>query len=221
MKTLQKLAGMFAMLSLGALSSPAAGHTYNLPNLASGNWNTADQRQSGNYQIGFNAQRPLSQAAYFEFNLDPAKGKHITSANMLIIGSTDYHISVSRHDPAAPLDLFKVGIRPMDIGANSVSQIVTGNNISGLYKNQVRILASADNGFAWLSDGLHTGVRIDAFHFEATGAARPRLQDAVNAGGLFVMIAADRFDIGNDGANYIWGSTSFNSGTQLQIITSD
>jgi hypothetical protein len=43
----------------------------------------------------------------------------------------------------------------------------------------------------------------------------------VNAGGLFVMFAVDRFDTGNDGANYIWGSTSFNSGNQLQIITSD
>jgi hypothetical protein len=43
----------------------------------------------------------------------------------------------------------------------------------------------------------------------------------VNAGGLFVMFANDRFDNGNDGQNYIWGSTSFTTGNQLQIITSN
>ena len=72
-----------------------------------------------------------------------------------------------------------------------------------------------------MKEGLHTGQRFGAFHYESTGQRGPRLQNAVNAGGLFVMFAADRFDSRNDGENYIWGNTSFNSGNQLQIITSN
>lgn len=222
MKTIPQLSGIVAMLCLGAVSAQAAGHTYNLNNLASGNWNDIDQRQSNNYQIGFRASRPHIQGAYFEYDLTPAKGKHISNANMLIIGSTDFHISdVWPNAPTGQTQhQFKVGIAPMTISRNSVSQIVSGNNIPLLYHYQVGG-PNNDNGYAWVKEGLHTGQRFDAWHYEGNGTRGPRLQNAVTAGGLFVMLAGDRFDTGNDGQNYIWGSTAFNSGNQLQIITSD
>jgi hypothetical protein len=101
-----------------------------------------------------------------------------------------------------------------------VSQIVTGNNIAGLFNSQSGN-AQNDNGYGWVTNGLHPGFRFDAWTYEGRGTRGPRLQDAVNAGGLFVIFANDRFDNGNDGQNYIWGSTSFTTGNQLQIITSN
>ena len=216
---------MVAMLCLGAASVQAAGHTYNLNNLASGNWNINNVRTANNYQIGFSTEHPAIQAAYFEFDLTPAKGKTVTGANLLITGSTDYHISVfwPKHAGSPPQHWFKVGQAAMNIAKASVSQIVTGNNIANLYHYQCDDNQNADGGYVWVSDGLHTGVRFDCFHYESlTPPQAPvRIQPAVNAGGTFVIWSRDRFDTGNDGENYIWGSTSFQSGNQMQIITSN
>jgi hypothetical protein len=194
--------------------------TYDLPCLASGNWNTANQRQDDNYQIGFSTEQPIEQAAYFLYDLTPVQGQTIVTANMLIIGSTDYHISTfwPNHQGSPPQVWFKVGIVPQTVSRNSVDEIVNGDNIPGLYTGQIGSNAN-DNGYAWVMDGLHEGVRFDAWHYEGTGHRPPRLQDAVNAGGLFVMWAADRFDNANDGENYIWGSTAFDAGNQLRIVT--
>jgi hypothetical protein len=222
MKSTNKLAGAVTAAALLCGASGALAATYNLANLASGNWSNQNVRTSNLYLIGFNAQHPNEQGAYFEFNLTPLQGKRISSANMLIIGSTDYHISdIWPNHPAGTTEhQFKVGIAPQNVGSDSVSQIVTGNNIANLYNNQVGN-SQNDNGYGWVTDGLHPGFRFDAWHYESTGQRGPRLQNAVNAGGLFVMLAGDRFDASNDGQNYIWGSTSFNTGNQLQIITSN
>ena len=222
MKTLLNLSGAIAMLCLGATSIQAAGHTYNLPNIASGNWNTNNVRTANNYQLGFSAELPVLQGAYYEFDLTPARGKTITGASLLIIGSTDYHISDvwTGHPAGQTTHQFKVGVAAMTVSLNSVSQIVTGNNIARLYHNQVGG-PNNDSGYGWVTDGLHPGFRFDAWHYEGTHQRAPRLQNAVNAGGLFVMLVGDRFDSGNDGENYIWGGTSFNAGNQLQIITSN
>ena len=224
MKNSKPLVGALTVASLlgGASGALAAGHTYNLTNLASGNWNNQNVRTANLYLIGFNVQHPNEQGAYFEFDLTPCQGKTITSANMLVIGSTDYHISdVWTGHPAWTTEhQFKVGCAPMSTGSDSVSQIVTANNIANLYHDQVGG-PNNDNGYGWVTDGLHPGFRFDAWTYEGRGTRGPRLQNAVNAGGLFVMLMGDRFDSGNDGQNYIWGSTSFNTGNQLQIITSN
>jgi hypothetical protein len=212
-----------AALCIGAAYAQAAGNTYNLNNLASGNWNILNQRTANNYQIGFSTEHPNIQAAYFEYDLTPAKGKTVTGANLLIIGSTDYHISTfwPNHPGSPPQVWFKVGVAAMNVNRATVSQIVTGNNIANLYHYQCDANQNPDGGYVWVKDGLHQGVRFDAFHYESTGKAPPRIQNAVNAGGDFVMWSCDRFDSGNDGENYIWGSTAFNSGNQFQIITSN
>src|ERR1700733_14765598 len=92
MKTIGKLSGAVAILCLGAISIQAAGNTYNLTPIASGTWNSAGIRSSANYQIGYSTELPNEQACYFEYNLTPLKGKTVTSANLLIVGSTDYNI---------------------------------------------------------------------------------------------------------------------------------
>ena len=210
-----------AVLCLG-ITSLQAQVTHDLDCLASGNWNTANQRQADIYQIGFSTERPTEQAAYFLYDLTPVQGKTISTANMLIIGSTDYHISTfwPNHPGSPPQVWFKVGITPQTVSRNSVDQITNGDNISGLYSGQIGS-SNNDNGYRWVTDGLHPGVRFDAWHYESTHQRPPRLQNAVTAGGLFVMWAADRFDNGNDGENYVWGSTVFDSGNQLRIVTTN
>jgi len=221
MKTKQHLStgvAAVSLLCLGVANLQAAGHTYHLANLASGNWNDLNQRQANSYQIGFSTGRPHKQAAYFEFDLTPAKGKTVTDCNLLIVGSTDYHISSVF--PSTPPLQFKVGIGAQSPLATpfSVSQITTGNNIPNLYL-YCATQRNPDLGFRRLTDGLHQGVTFDAFHFDSTQGHR--IQAAVNAGGNYVLWARDDFDGGNDGQNYIWGSTAFNAGNILNITTSD
>src|SRR6185312_15407638 len=122
MKYIQKLSGVVAALCLGAAGVQAS--TFNLNNLASGNWNDLNQRQANNYQIGFSTERIRSQAAYFEYDLTPAKGKTVTGANLLIIGSTDYDIGAfwPGHAGSPPQHWFKVGIAAMNVSRDSVSQ---------------------------------------------------------------------------------------------------
>ena len=207
-----------AVLCLGAVSVQAA--TFNLNNIASGNWNDQNARTANSYLIGFNAQHPHISAAYFEYNLDPAKGRNVTGANLLIVGSTDYHISTfwPGHAGSPPQNWFKVGTSPQAPGGHNftVSQITTGNNIANLYHYCCTENQNGDLGYAWVSDGLHAGQRFDAFHY-----TNSRFQTAVNAGGNYVLWTRDRFDDSNDGQNYIWGSTAFHSGNQLQITTSN
>src|SRR5215472_12459558 len=138
MKTkLRVMSGTVALVAaafcIGA-AMQASGTTYNLNDLASGNWNILNQRTANNYQIGFSTEHPNIQAAYFEYNHDSLKCKTVTAANLLIIGSTDYHISTfwPNHPGSPPQVWFKVGVAAMNVSRASVSQIVTGNNIANL-----------------------------------------------------------------------------------------
>lgn len=190
--------------------------TFQLTALASGNWNSAGVRTSGNYQIGHSNQLPDQQVAYFEFNFAPVQGRTVTAAFVLIPGSTDYNIEVV-YPSRCPGPCWKIGIRPQ--GSSSTEEIVSGNNN--------RVLASAalgnqndDIGYNWLEDGLHLGVEFDAYTYRQQG-----LQNQVNAGGLQVLWAADDFDGGESNLssgvcpacpggfeNYIWGGTGYNTG---------
>jgi len=210
-----------SLLCLGVANLQAAGHTYHFANLASGNWNDLNQRQANSYQIGFSTGRPHKQAAYFEFDLTPAKGKTVTDCNLLIVGSTDYHISSVGPINGVFTNKFRVGI-----GAQSrldtpfsVSQITTGNNIPNLYRDCGTPFYNEDLGYHLLTEGLHQGTLFDAFHFDSERGHR--IQAAVNAGGKYILWARSENDNGNDGVNYIWGSTAFNAGNILNITTSD
>jgi len=166
-----------SLLCLGVANLPAAGHTYHFANLASGNWNDLNQRQANSYQIGFSTGRPHKQAAYFEFDLTPVKGKTVTGCNLLIVGSTDYHISSVGNLNGVITNVVRVGIGAQSPLATpfSVSQITTGNNIPNLYRDCGTSFYNPNLGYRNLADGLHQGVTFDAFHFESTGQKR-RLQ---------------------------------------------
>lgn len=228
MISIKKLSGIVAVSCIGAASALAAGHTYVLNNLASGNWNTQNARTANSYLIGYNAQHPNEQAAYFEYDFTPAKGKTVNGCSLQIQGSTDYSINCYWPNPdnGNPSHIqFKVGSCGMNISKASVSQIVTGNNIANLYHYQADPNQNPDGGYIWVADGLHKGVSFDAFHYESTKQAPPRIQNAVNAGGDFVIWSCDRYDKNQAGqtvpVNYIWGSTGFLSGNTCTITTSN
>lgn len=205
----------------------ATTNTFRLPALASGNWNSAGIHTVGNYQIGHSTQDPDQQAAYFEFNLDPVKGRKLVSASVLIPGSTDYNIEVTypKKCPGNNTPCFKIGIAPQ--GAVSTSEIVSSssNHNTNVFLQGNDVHQNQDLGYAWVEDGVHKGLAFDAAHYN-----NARLQDEINAGGDWVFWARDVFDSGeknmSNGAcpacpggveNYVWGNTS-NTGIFL-IIT--
>jgi hypothetical protein len=211
----------------GESAQPVNTTTFHLPALASGNWSSAGVHTVGNYQIGHSVELPHQQAAYFEFNLDPVKGKTLVSANVLIPGSTDYNIEVV-YPPKCPgtnVPCFKIGIAPQ--GNLTTDQIVSpsSNHDVNVYLNGADPNRNQDLGYLWVEDGLHKGVTFDAGHYNPA-----RLQHEMAVGGNWVFWAVDRFDNGerdlSNGIcpacpggfeNYVWGSTSFTTGIVLDI----
>lgn len=202
--------------------------TFKLPVIASGNWNSAGVHTTGEYQVGHSVEHPDQQAAYFEFNLDPVKGKMLVSATITVIGSTDFNIEVV--DAArCPGPCFKVGFAPQ--GTETLEAIVspTSNNSTSIYLSGGDPNRNQDLGYAWVEDGLHKGLAFDADHYNNV-----RLQDEINTGGDWVFWARDEFDSGeknvSDGAcpdcpggveNYIWGGTAFNPAIFATITVED
>jgi hypothetical protein len=218
MISMKKLSSVVAMLCLGAASVPAA--VTDMTAITCGTWNSAGTHESGtSYQIGVNPKAPNMQEAYFEFNLNPVKGVKVTSCGILIPGSTDYDITAywGNPDNGNPTHTqFKVGTTSQ--GASSLNTILTGNNSTTVYNNAV---ADSDLGYDWVANGLHSGLVFDAWHYESTGAHAPDVQNAVNAGGNYIFWCLDRYNKTQSGAectdNYIWGSTSYNTGIILEI----
>jgi hypothetical protein len=230
MKITKQLAGalLAATLCGGAVSVQAAGHTYNIAAITSGNWNDKGVRGSTtdgtptDYQIGFSTELPNEQCAYFEFDLDPAKGKTVTAAGVLIPGSNDYNITSywANPDNGNPSHTqFKVGVSPQ--GSDTLSQVLTGNNSTTIYLDGGGDAnRNADLGYEWVGNGLHKGEVFDCFHYTPS-----RFQNEVNSGGDWIMWSSDRYDFMQNGQlgpeNYIWGSTSYNTGIILEITTSN
>jgi len=236
MKNIGKLSGAVALLCLGVISAQAAGHTYNLSPITMGTWNSAGIRSSANYQIGYSSELPNEQACYFEYDLTPLKGKTVTSANLLIVGSTDYNILSywGNPDNGNPSHIqFKVRCAAQCNPAYPITlaEMPTGNNSVTTWVNMQDFNRNTDLGYGWVANGLHPGTRFDCFHYESVGIGEggkkvgPWLQDEVNAGGDWCAVTYDGYDLNQAGQrpseNYIWGSTSFNSGNQFQIFTSN
>jgi hypothetical protein len=176
-----------------------------------GTWNAAGKHTVGSYQIGYSAELPTTQAAYFIFDLTSVKGRVVTANNITIPGTTDFHITGEwpNHPAGAPAIQFKAGMTPQNVAANSVSQIINGDNNPSLYHNAVK---EQDLGYGWVPDGVHKGKAFDAFHFNPA-----RLQALVNTGGLVAFWAIDRADINAGAENYLWGHSSCNAGITLNI----
>ena len=230
----QVLSGLAAGLLLcgGVTLVRAAGHAFALTAITSGNWNSVGIHDPTTlYQIGYSFQRTNEQIAYFEFNLTPAQGLTYTNANILIPGSTDYSINSywanpDNHDGPGGSNTnhiqFKVGIRPL-CNTNypeTLNEILTGNNNSSLYVNVEDANRNQDLGYGWVPDGFHFGERFDLSTYNTY-----RFQNALNAGGNYILWAADDVDTVSNGSyaaeNYIWGSTSYSTNIILYINTSN
>jgi hypothetical protein len=236
--TFKPLSGLaVAMLTCLGATVAHAQHTYMLTAITCGNWNSSGIHDPTTlYEIGYSFTRPAEQIAYYEFNLTPAMGKTVSSANILIPGSTDYAINSywanpdNNDGPGGTNNdhiQFKVGVRPMSSTGypETLNTILTGNNNKSLYTNVDDPNRNPDLGYGWVPNGFHFGTVFDAFHYESTGQVGPYLQDAVNAGGDYILWAADDVDTTENGSyaleNYIWGSTSYNTGIILTINTSN
>jgi hypothetical protein len=221
MKTMHKLAiGMAAALLCFGTASIQAG-TYNLTAITSGNWNGAGNHDPTTlYQVGFNLQHPNGQIAYFEFDLDPAKGKTYTLGLITIPGSEDYRITTdwSGHPTGQQSNQFKAGIRPI-CNTNypiSLNTILTATHDNNLYINANDGNRNQDLGYEWVKDGFHFGQE---FGFSTYNTQR--FQYLLNQGGDTVLWAVDEFDTGTTNENYIWGSTSYNTNIVAHITTSN
>lgn len=188
-----------------------AATVFHLPSITCGTWNAAGKHTVGSYQIGYSAELPVKQAAYFIFDLTSIRGRVVTANNITIPGTTDFHITGDwpNRPAGAPVHQFKAGMTPQNVAANSVNQITTGNNNTSIYNNVIR---EQNLGYGWVPDGLHRGMAFDAFHFNPA-----RLQALVNTGGLVAFWAVDRADINAGSENYIWGNSSCNAGIVMNI----
>jgi hypothetical protein len=215
-----------ALLCLSATQVQAQ-HQYNITAITCGNWNSAGIHDPTTlYEIGYSYTRPNAQIAYFEFNLTPAMGKTYTTAHLTIPGSTDYSINDYWVTPTEnnlnDHFQFKVGIRPMcNTGyPETLTEILTGNNNGSLFTNVHDPNRNQDLGYGWVMDGFHFGEGFDMSTFNPS-----RFQAALNAGGDYILWAADDYDVNQAGnappENYIWGSTSYNTGIILTINTSN
>jgi hypothetical protein len=192
-------------------AAPAQTTVFHLAATTCGTWNAAGVHTVGSYQIGYSAQLPTKQAAYFIFDLTPVRGRVVTANNITIPGTTDFHITGDwpNHPAGTPAVQFKAGMTPQNVAANSVNQITTGNNDVSLYNNAIR---EQDLGYGWVPDGLHAGKAFDAFHFNPG-----RLQALVDTGGLIAFWAVDRADINAGSENYIWGHSTCSAGIVMNV----
>jgi len=190
--------------------------TFQLTALASGNWNAAGVHTVSNYQTGFSTELPNKQVAYFEFNLDPVKGRTVTAASALIPGSTDYDIGSVYAPRCGTAPCFKIGIVPQ--GTSTLAEIVspTSNNNTNVFTSGNDANRNQDLGYEWVENGLHPGEKFNAFTYNTQ-----RLQAEVNAGGDWVFWGRDAFDTGSTTENYIWGSTAYNTGITLILTVSN
>jgi autotransporter-associated beta strand protein len=226
MNPLRKLsvALLAASLALGAINLHAQTYTHYLTAITSGNWNSAGINGSTtdgtptDYQIGYSMQLPNEQAAYFEFDLTPIEGQTVTDCNFLIPGSTDYNITDYwgtagiNENNLNDHQQFKVGIRPQ--GADTLAQILTGNNSTTIYLDGADANRNQDLGYGWVAEGLHLNRAFGSFTYNTA-----RLQTEVNTGGLWIFWACDDYDTGAGDENYIWGTTQYNTGLVLEITT--
>jgi len=208
---------VIALSAAGTSSVRAQGTTtFHLTALTSGTWNSAGVHTTGsNYQIGYSSELPNKQVAYFEFDLDPVKGRTVTDNFLLVPGSTDYSIGSTYAPRCSTAPCFKVGIVPQ--GTFTTDQIVNpaSNNNTSIYLSGDDPNRNQDLGYAWVENGLHPGQLFNAFTYNAQ-----RLQAEVNAGGDWAFWGRDDFDTGS-AENYIWGDTAYNTGIVLVITVAN
>jgi hypothetical protein len=184
--------------------------THQLLALQCGTWNSLGVRTTGEYFVGHSAARPNDTLSYFVFDLSSVKGKTVTAASLTIPGTSDWKITVPEPGTTT-LMAFKLGITPLP--ANLTLARVTGGASDPSVYQDVRM--EQDLGFEWVPTGS-TSNAYDAFHYD-----NPRLQHALDAGGLYALFAVDRFTQGDMAATeeYLYGGGSCGSNIVLTVET--
>jgi hypothetical protein len=168
--------------------------TYRLVALQCGTWDSTGVHSSGEYFVGHSTFRPNDTISYFVFDLSPVRGKTIAGASLVIPGTNDWKVTVPEPGTTNRL-YFKLGTTPEPAGM-TLDEVTSGTSDAGVYQ-QVR--AEQDLGFAWVPSGS-TVQRYDAFHYDSA-----RLTRAVDAGGMFVLFAVDRFASQATTEEYLYG----------------
>jgi hypothetical protein len=162
---------------------------------------------TGVYFVGHTTEKTDDTISYFVFDLTPLDGLTLTGASLTLPGTADWKITVP--GPVTPALQFKLGATPLPTSV-PLARVTTGSNDTGVYSE---VHAEQDLGFAWVPSGSDTNT-YDAFHYD-----NARLQDAVNAGGLYPLFAVQRF--GEDAATdeYLYGGGVFGPGIVLHVTT--
>jgi hypothetical protein len=193
------LAGCSYDVTLGNLT------TYALAATTSGTWDSSGVHATGVYFVGHTTDPPDDTLSYFVFDLTPVAGKTVTDASLTLPGTSDWKITVPGTQPLALQ--FKLGATPLPASL-TLAQVTGGSDDTSVYPD---VSAEQDLGFAWVPSGSTTNT-YGAFTYDTT-----RLQDAVNAGGLYPIFAVQRFGQTATTAEYLYGGGVFGPGIVLDV----
>ena len=195
------LAGCSYDVTLGGLTTNALVAT------SCGTWDVLGVHTTGVYLVGHTIDGPDDTISYFVFDLTPVAGKTVTDARLTLPGTDDWTITVPA--PETPALQFKLGTTPLPASL-TLAQVTGGSADTGVYPD---VLAEQDLGFGWVASGSTTNT-YGSFTYDTA-----RLQDAVNAGGLYPMFAVQRFGDTAATAEYLYGGGVFGPGIVLTVTT--
>jgi hypothetical protein len=195
------LAGCTYDVTLGDVTS------HPLAALSCGTWDSLGAHATGVYFVGHTTAQPDDTLSYFVFDLTPVAGLTLTAASLTLPGTADWKITVA--GPVTPALQFKLGTTPLPASL-TLARVTGKSGDTGVY---AEVHAEQDLGFGWVSSGSDANT-YDAFHYDGA-----RLQDAVNAGGLYPLFAVQRF--GEDAATdeYLYGGGVFGPDIVLHLTT--
>jgi hypothetical protein len=181
------LAGCSYDVSLGSVAYP-------LPATTCGTWDSTGVHTTGGYVVGHLTDAPVDTIAYFVFDLTPLRGRTVVTASLTIPGTSDWKIVLPDGGETPPLQ-FMLQVKPLPPSL-TLSQVTDGGNDPSVYAD---VAAERDLGFDWVPAGNVTRP-YGAFTYDTV-----RLQNAVNAGGLYPMFAVQGYGEADSTEEYLFG----------------
>jgi hypothetical protein len=195
------LAGCTYDVALGDLA------THPLVAVSCGTWDSLGVHTTGVYFVGHTTAKPDDTISYFVFDLTPIAGLKLTAASLTLPGTADWKITVPA--PVTPALQFKLGTTPPPASL-TLARVTSGSDDTGVYSE---VHAEQDLGFGWVPSGSDTNT-YDAFYYDNV-----RLQDAVNAGGLYPIFAVQRFGEAAATDEYLYGGGVCGPGIVLHVTS--
>lgn len=180
--------------------------TYRLAATSCGTWNSLGVHTTGEYFVGHSAARPDDTLSYFVFDLSPIGVKTVVDASLVVPGTSDWKITLPEPGTTALFD-FKLGTTPLPASL-TFAQVTGGASDPTVYND---VHAEQDLGFAWVPSGTTTNT-YDAYHYDSG-----RLENAVNAGGLYALFAVERFGGTATTDEYLYGGGECSANIVLTV----